>query len=265
MNLDEIVGKTMRTTKYMRKTDFKLVDDKIYLIPFGDIHWGSPECDKDKVMEVVDWIYKTPNAYVIGMGDMLEAATRTSVGAGVYEQITPVQQQLDEMVAILKPMADKGKLLGMLDGNHERRIYNATGLDITATMCRILGVKYFGKGAFLDFKVGKQKYTTYAVHGSSGARLPHTKIKSCMDLSAFVNTDIYLMGHLHELDHKTASMYYPDTKDRVVKSRDKHFLLTGSFLNYFGGYAQQMNLRPAKLGCPKIKLGAKNYSIRVSN
>ena len=44
----------------------------LYLVPLGDVHWGTKNCDEDKFLEIVQWIKKTPNAYTILMGDMAE-------------------------------------------------------------------------------------------------------------------------------------------------------------------------------------------------
>ena len=45
----------------------------ISIIPTGDWHLGSAACDVDKLKELLNWIKKTPDVYVIGLGDYIDA------------------------------------------------------------------------------------------------------------------------------------------------------------------------------------------------
>jgi hypothetical protein len=131
-------------------------------------------------------------------------------------------------------------------------------------MAKELGLKYVGYGMLHELAVGNQKYTLYTTHGSSGARMPHTKIKSCIDLANMVDAEIYCMGHLHQLSHHVRTYYVPDGINNCVRQEQKHFLLTGHYLNHWGSYAHMSNMEPSILGSPKIKLSGEKHSIRVS-
>ena len=139
-------------------------------------------------------------------------------------------------------------------GNHEYGIYRDTGVDLSKMMAKELGCPYLGYSCFTKIRIGKQNYIIYSTHGSSGATLPHTKIKKCLDLSASFNADIYLYGHTHDLDSRLEEFREIDLKNKSVKIRKKMYVLTGHFLNYEGSYGEQKNYRPAKKGAPKIKL-----------
>jgi len=104
----------------------------------------------------------------------------------------------------------------------------------------------------------------YTTHGHSGSRLPHTKIKSVLDLANMIDVDIYCMGHLHALDHHVRNMYSFDKKNKGIKEVQKHFVLTGSYLSHWGGYAHVRGLEPAIKGSPKIKLSGLERRIRIS-
>lgn len=238
--------------------------DKITIILQGDEHIGSKYFDEDFHKRVIEWMYKTPNVYMIGMGDNLETATRDSVGAGVFEQDEVVQEQLEKYVNLHQPLADEGKIIGLHRGNHEERVYKHSGLDLTKIICRLLKVKDFGIGVAHYIKVGNQSYTGYTTHGHSGARMPHTKIKTCIDLANMIDVEFYGMGHLHQLSHHVRQFYKVDKQKNVVNEETKHFLLTGSFLTHWGSYAHEAGYEMMRKGSPKLKLSGKEHQLRVS-
>ena len=196
---------------------------------------------------------------MIGMGDNLETATRNSVGAGIFEQEEIVQEQLEEFAELNRPLADAGKILGLHIGNHEERVLNHSGLNLTKTLCKLLNVKYFGIGVLHYLKVGNQNYSLYTCHGRSGSRLPHTKIKACIDLSNMVDAEIYGMGHTHQLSHHVRQFYHINKRSKTVEEFSKHFILTGSYLTHWGSYAQEAAYEMMRTGSPTIKLWGKFF------
>ena len=167
--------------------EFKPKEGLIKLYPLGDVHYGASNCDRDKFIRQVEYMVDTPNAYMLGMGDLMENATRYSVGAGVYQQIPP-EEQFDELMDILRPM--RKRIIGMITGNHEERTVKEVGLNPMEWMCDTLKTPYLGYACFLKLTVGKQVYTIYATHGSSGARLPTSKLQSVMRLGSYIDADI---------------------------------------------------------------------------
>jgi len=225
-------------------------------------------------LDIVDfdgevWCVSVPNSFlVVKRNDRVfitgNTATRDSVGAGVFEQDEIVQEQLEHAERIYKPLAEKGLILGNHIGNHEARVYNHSGANLSKILAKLLDIKYLGVGAITNIKVGKNNYTLYTTHGSSGSRLPHTKIKAVLDLANMIDVDIYAMGHLHALDHHVRNMYYFDKRNKTIKEKQKHFILTGSYLKHWGSYAHIKGMEPARIGSPKIKLSGLERRIRVS-
>ena len=239
-------------------------EDKVTIVPMGDEHFGSKQYDGELHKQNLDWILNTEGVYMIGMGDNMETATRQSVGAGVFEQDEIVQEQLEGIYEKYKPLADAGKILGLHIGNHEERVLNHSGLNLTKTLSKMLGVKYFGVGVLHMLRVGKQNYTMYTTHGHSGSKLPHTKIKACIDLANMVDVDVYAMGHVHQLSHHVRQFYRVNKANKQIDEASKHFILTGSYLNHWGSYAQEAAYEMMKKGSPKIKLSGLENQIRVS-
>jgi len=237
--------------------------ERAVIVPMGDPHVGSKYYDRELHREIVSWCVEN-GAYVIDMGDLLETATKDSVGAGVFEQEDILQGQIEEAVELYKPLTEKGLLLGMHPGNHEYRVFKHSGVDITKLMSQMLGTKYLGWGKLHQLRVGKENYLMYTTHGASGAVMPHTKIKAALRLADVVDAEIYCHAHVHQLSHHVRNFYRADLKAKKVVEAQKHFLCTGSFLNHWGSYGHMKAYEPMRKGAPKIKLAGDKHQIRVS-
>lgn len=233
------------------------------LVFWGDVHYGHPQCAIEKAKEMLDYCIKN-NIYVIGMGDMLECGTRLSIGDSVYKQKLNPQEQMEGMLEILQPIADSGLLLGIHSGNHEDRISNMGGLNVTKNMARELGVPYLGAACWHKFKVGPTNYTLYTMHGSGGAQFVHTKLGRAMQIANNFWCDIFAMGHVHAKVVEAREVQRLNMRNKTVEQIRQYVLLTGSYLTYDRSYAQASGYGPATIGSPKIKLQADRRRIHSS-
>lgn len=252
----------MKNHPRVRVHDFSDLEEVAIMIE-GDQHIGAREFDEERLKRHLNWAVERADTYVINIGDMIEGATRDSVGAGVYEQTEVIEEQLDHAVELHQELVDEGKLLGVHRGNHEERTYKAVGLHPTAVFNRITGVPDLGYGVLHYVKVGDQNYTFYTTHGSGGARLPHTKIKKCIDLEKMIEAEIYAMGHLHSLSHHARQYYAFDKRGKTLVERERHFVITGAYLKHWGSYAHMSNMEPGKLGSAVVHLQGDEHNIRV--
>jgi predicted phosphodiesterase len=259
--LEQNRDKRSRPTNYIRHN---FTEDKPMIVPYSDIHWGSPHCNKNKFLDNLEKTWQNKNSYIIMNGDMLEAATRTSVGGGIYEQKIHTGQQLEELVAMFKPFSEEKRIIGITNGNHEDRISDMTGVDITQIISKELNTPYFKHGGFFRFKTGKENYSAYFTHGHSGSRLPYTKIKACLNLATFLRTDLYAIGHVHDLQHHTQEYQEIDYRNDCVKYQNAHFLINGHYLNWKNSYAQKASMQPSKQGTPLIELYSDRHEIKVT-
>ncbi len=241
----------------------KYDQDKVTIVLMGDEHIGSKYYDEKTHRNFVDWCYKTKSPIIL-MGDEMETATKTSIGAGVFEQSEIVQKQLEKVVEIYKPLADEGLILGNHIGNHEARVYNSSGVNLSKIVSTMLNIPFLSVGAAHIIRVGNQTYTMYTTHGSSGARLPHTKIANTIKLANMIDTEIYAQGHLHQLSHHTQNYYQINKRNKTIEESQKHYIITGSYLSHWGSYAQISSMEPARKGSPKLKLSGLEHRIRVS-
>jgi predicted phosphodiesterase len=255
---DRIPGRPIRINKHtLQLSEGKDCAEVMFI---SDVHLGSPQCDIPRFLAMLAYCLKH-KLYTIFLGDLLEAGTKTSVGAGVYEQDTPAHDQYEQMCEWLKPLADAGLILGMHMGNHEERIYKDSGFNVVKAMCNQLNVKYLGDACWSHFKVGKETYTIYSMHGRSGSRFDGTALLALERISTSFFADLVVCGHSHKLI--TSSVLMQRVVDGMVREFKKYLLITGSYVKY-GGYAQTYGLPLSKLGSPKVKFFGNKHDIFIS-
>ena len=128
--------------------------ETIEIHPIADLHLGDPHSDYKAIVERIEHIKNTDNAYCILDGDLMDAAIASSIGDTYGASLQPMEQ-LKQCVKLFEPIKDK--ILAVLPGNHEHRIYKQDGLDITALMCSQLGIekRYSNTTALLFIRFGK--------------------------------------------------------------------------------------------------------------
>ena len=233
------------------------------IVFFGDTHYGSKFCEMEKAQKMLDYCLKN-RIYILGMGDLIECATKGSIGAGVYEQTMNPQEQFEYLVDVMQPLADAKLILGLLRGNHEIRVTNDGSIDLIKMACGALSVPYLGGACWNLFKVGRQNYTCYAIHGRGGARFAHTKLAKVARLGDFFHADIVAHGHVHQLSQHIAERQSVDMRSKTIVNLKQYLILTGHYLGYFHSYAQDTGLPPSKTGSPKAKLYADRHDVDIS-
>jgi len=255
---DKLVGRPIRLNKRIL---LPIQNDYSEVMFIGDVHYGSKQCDIKRFLANLAYCLKN-NVFVLLMGDLLESATRHSVGAGVYEQDTPCQSQHEQMVEWLRPLADKGLIIGSHQGNHEERIYKESGVNISKALCRELSVPYLGDACWSQFVVGNQSYSIFSLHGRTGSRFDGTALLALERISTSFYADLCAMGHTHKCISSIVLM------QRVVRGlvteHKKHLLITGAYLSYDRGYGQMCGLPISKKGSPKVKFYANEHNLLVS-
>lgn len=235
--------------------------DTIEIHPMADLHIGDPNSDFKLIQERIEYIKNTPNAFCILNGDLMDTAVSASVG-DTYGAVLQPMEQLKQCVKIFEPIKDK--ILAVLPGNHEHRVYKADGLDMTEVMCSQLGIpeKYSATTALVFVRFGKrsekyhgrpQLYTIYATHGAGGGRKEGGKVNRLADLASIVDADIYIHAHTHLPLVFKNSFYRVSGANSSVALVDKLFVNTSAALNY-GGYGDAQGYKPASKEAPVIYL-----------
>jgi predicted phosphodiesterase len=242
--------------------------DVIEIHPMADLHIGDSQCDYKLVLERIEYIKNTPNAYCILDGDLMDTAIASSIG-DTYAATHQPMEQLKHCVKIFEPIKDK--ILAVLPGNHENRVYKSDGLDITEIMCDQLGIsdKYSPTTAFLFVRFGRQTthrvgrpflYTIYATHGAGGGRKEGGKVNRLADLASIVDADVYVHGHTHlPLIFKEAFFRVSGSNSSVALV-DKLFVNAAASLNY-GGYGDRQGYKPTSKQSPVIYMSGKKHEM----
>lgn len=247
--------------KEVVRHDFNPVGDRISIVPIHDIHYGALNSNKKKFKAFVDYILNTEDTYTIGLGDLIENATKGSVGMGVYEEEVHIDEQIDHMQEMLEPLAKAGKLLGLMPGNHEYRTSVLIRMDpmrlIAKNLSKITGVDipFLGYQGFHKWVVGNQTYKAHTFHGRSSAGTPGGRLNAVRKQRDIMHdADIYFMGHVHDLKDDADIVYRIDDATDTLITHKRHYVIGGSLLSYFESYAEMMGLSPSPQGLVKIDL-----------
>ena len=235
--------------------------EQICIYPLSDLHIGDASCDWQLITSRINSIKSDPRAYAVLDGDLIDNATRSSIG-GIYTQTANPSQQINLIVELLKPV--KKKLLAAVPGNHElRSMSKGDGIDITERICHELGIvdKYSPETALLTVSVGKIQYQIYMSHGSGGGKRLGSKANRLLEQSDIIDADVYLMGHTH-VPLVTRKTRIEATKDGL-KPREMLFVNTAACLNY-SGYGELAGFTPTSTINPTIYLsGVKKFAWAV--
>lgn len=240
----------------------------IEIHPMADLHLGDINSDFKLIMEKIEHIKNTDNAYCILDGDLMDAAIASSIGDTYSASLQPMEQ-LKQCVKIFEPIKDK--ILAVLPGNHEHRIYKTDGLDITEIMCSQLGIvdRYSPTTALLFIRFGKQNsrrdgrpflYTSYVTHGSGGGRKEGGKVNKLADLASIVDADIYIHAHTHLPLVFRESFFRVSGSNSSVNEVEKLFVNTAASLKY-GGYGDKQGYKPASRKSPVIYLNGLKHEM----
>jgi hypothetical protein len=235
---------------------------------FADEHLGDHLCDLKRLQERIEYVKNTPNAYCILNGDIIDNATKSSVG-DVYTQAYSPMEQLEKAVELFSPIKDK--IWCISHGNHENRTYKSEGINISRLLANQLGLadRYTPTSATLFVRLGnghsvtrgrKICYTIYHRHGSGGGSKEGSKVDRLASMASIIDTDIYIHSHTHLPVVMKLSFFRIDTANSAVAPVDKLFVNTAANLKY-GGYGEYGGFKPNSIQSPVIYLsGTKKFA-----
>ena len=245
----------------------------VNILPLADTHIGDAHCDTQLILDTVNRISNNRDYYTILDGDLMNTAIAGSK-SDVYHEVMPPSEQLARCAEIFGGLAEEGKILAVLPGNHEERISRATGVDMTQLLCRELGIEHLYSPTsalvFLRFGENHKKgrkykivYSIYCNHGRGGGRRPGGKINALEDMARIVTADIYLMGHTH-MPAVFRNAHYIATPQCTVSKREQVFVNTASFLDWDGSYGDRAGFVPNSKKMPVIRLESCEHHIAVT-
>lgn len=248
----------------------------VKIAPTSDIHFGNPSCSLRHLYQHIEYIKSDPEMFTFLNGDMIECVTRASKGE-IHKQASSPGKQRDFIINLFLPI--KKKVLGVTQGNHERRIED---VDVASDIAEALGVPYRAEGMLLKISFGSGNsghgdkpyvYWGYFTHGYGGARTKSAKAVKVERVSAWLHADFYVMSHDHVVNVAPDIYLLPDNRTHIdkdtgfkvgkLKAHRKILIKSNAFLKW-GGYAEAGGFPPSDLTTPLIILdGTGKKRVRV--
>ena len=259
------------------KIDLPRELESVELHTFADEHIGDEHSDIKRVIERIEYVKNTPNAYCILNGDLMDNATKTSIG-DTYTQVFNPMEQLAKAVELFAPIKDK--ILCITHGNHENRTYKKEGINLSRLIADQLGLgdRYTPTSAVLFIRLGEEAhgrketngsgknrqicYTLYVLHGSGGGRKEGAKAIRLADMSAIIDTDVYIHSHTHLPMIMKQAYHRIDPRNSAVALVTKLFVNTAANLDY-GGYGEAQEFKPSSKDTPVIYLNGRKKSFEA--
>lgn len=204
----------------------------VYILPIGDIHLGSENCNLEYLDYWKDTTKRIKNPIRIYlMGDLVEAATKKLANSSFRQQM-PLDDQIDLIIEFFKPFKDD--IVFSCMGNHEIRLSKDYDLDIMRLISNQLDTNY-GNQNIDTFTVNDKPITVYTAHGKGSSLYHYTAESKIIRDTQTIESDIVIHGHNHRAGHFSI----PKRSQEGLKR--KHYCFSGAFLGY-GGYADSMQL-----------------------
>lgn len=164
----------------------------------SDLHIGAPDCNLTKFRQWRKTVLEDPQGYVVVAGDMINNGIKDSK-TNSYEETMNPEAQIDVCVEEMRPLAEAGRILAWVPGNHETRSWRQVAHNPAREICIRLNILplFRREIAFVKINVGaydkksQQAYGLLISHGSS--RLRHNKF--CV---AIEGVDCFISGHTHQ-------------------------------------------------------------------
>lgn len=220
---------------------------KLKIVPIADLHYGSTEFKREKFLEYVNWISNSDEVYCFLNGDIFENCSgESNRGVSIFSQELTPQQQREDVVRLLSPIAHK--ILWAIPGNHENRS-RKFDFDPLEYVANKLDFPYFQEPVYADVIWNDYVFTFFCQHGKSGSLTEGGKINAAARPLEFQeHTHFTVMAHVHD-----AKMIRPTriVRDRVnfkLVEKKQYVVICPAFLEYFGSYAAKAVLKPGAWG-----------------
>jgi len=232
------------------------------------LHYGNPYFSYKHFQRTVDFIRNNDNTYCFLNGDLCESVIKSSKGE-IHKQIGSPDDQKKQVVEWLMPIKDS--ILATTTGNHENRIYESAGTDITDYIAEKLNIPYRPEGMLYKLAFGDNNNHTkgkpfvfwiYITHGYGGARTKSAKAIKAERASNWIHADLIAMSHDHVVNVAPDIYLMPDNRGILdkqgflsgkVTAKRKILVKTNAYLKW-GGYAETGGFPPSDLSTPIINL-----------
>jgi hypothetical protein len=226
-------------------------NQKMILMPIGDVHFGSEGFPTQHLIDNLDWAIEHGCTF-IGMGEYLDFTSQSQrQHLGVLRDSTKqimddmVLEQAQQLLDILAPT--KGRWIGMLEGDHRWDFLGGNSVD--QYLCKELKCAFLGTSAMVRIDAGVKRHPEadtilYVHHGIGSSRSAGGHLIQVENLLKIMDGDIFLMGHSHGKVGSTIDRQAV-TPDGIHYHRSKILARTGAWLRVYAGHEPLPNDEPA--------------------
>lgn len=248
--------------------DFELIihkfpkHDDLTIIPVADVHLGAAMAMEAEFAEFCERVAKEKNTYVILCGDLLDNGIKSAVGGSIYRQKYFPSEAKSIMAKMLEPLAEKGKILACINGNHEFRSAKETdNFLLYDIMFRLHLENLFRENiAFIKIQIGNQDgagqanptYVLTVTHGSGGG-MTGAMVNKSEKFGNIDGSDALIIGHSHKPFTTQPGKIKIDTHNNTVKIVPYKIISASSWLGYWGYPAAAM-MQPTTYCAQKLIL-----------
>ena len=240
---------------------------RVYFI--YDAHVGAFGCDHDLLEKQVKHVLNDDDGYCVLGGDLCECINkrdRRSDYAGLHPMFKDncnnlLGEQERYLRNLIKPLADEGKVLANLAGNHEWNLALKDELNITENLCTDLDLPYGGYSCVIVLTFRRNKSDSrnvliHAHHGKLGGRSKAGKVTALERQSQNVEgMHVLIRGHGHEKvlvpDSRVGIAFANDGKP-ILRQRKVVLGASGAYLKILEAgttsYAEVGEYKPTDLG-----------------
>lgn len=231
---------------------------QIEFVHLTDLQYGHQAFKDGLFDKYLNWILEVPNRFVLLGGDLVDAATKMSVGAP-HENIADARHQMEDCVKLLAPI--QHRIFGYVGGNHERRTdKDGTGFELGHQIASRLRIPYSRGKQWIDIHYGVHDPFRFALwHGKGGAATKGSKVNMLYRWMQQGDADMYLVGHLHDafniFDWREVCRVNPNG-EKYMKLMKIGGAMSSSFLEHYGTYAEVAGCAPSDTMMARVILYA---------
>lgn len=223
----------------------------------SDLHIGSVKFDEDTFDADRDWVIKNIDPYLIGIGDWLECSTPGSMPKSMFSQnMTPKEQK---NFALKKFLAFKNKTITIIDGNHEKRIYQGTSFTPLEDIASELGGINMPYGGVINVVVNNIEYKILLKHGASFS-VSNAEVAKWGNI--YRNVDVVMLGHTHICESFLMNEGFEIVNNKRIQT-NQIGVRCGHYLGY-GGYVEERPLKPLKSDSVILWLNSQTKDIIIT-
>lgn len=252
----------MKYLSYKYSPDIK----RMYILPLSDTHFGDPTTNIKKLKGYLEWV-REKDARIILNGDIFNLSD--VAGREDADMLNP-NEQLDIAVDIFYPYKDL--ILGVTEGNHDRKLRKETQFDIVHEFCQRLNIidKYDRTSVLVKLSFGRDykgrtiHYHLYTTHGWGAGRTKGSKVNNMGLVSTtFPLFDVYITSHSHfTVGYQDIIKIPRDNRDGEIIERKRTFISSGCFVN--SEYGERLGYSAVKQGTVRVRLDGTRKDVHFS-